>query len=144
MNQHAPPPPSPRNDPPSPAAQLNQRFVMIVGVLLLMIIALLAGLWLRERVRAARAEVRAAQAQEELRLRAKWTAQRALESLIESRGGGLHVVSTQELTINGKKTEAFKISPDLANEIGFGPGDVIIVEQPPPTTTTAPATRPRS
>jgi hypothetical protein len=38
------------------AQEVNARFFLIVGVLLVMIIALLAGLWLRERVRATTAE----------------------------------------------------------------------------------------
>ena len=58
MDEQSQPSPSPPNDQAKGRPQEpNVRFFMIVGVLLLIIIALLAGLWLRERVRATASEL---------------------------------------------------------------------------------------
>jgi hypothetical protein len=75
MNEQTEPrPPGPGSGEQRPAQEVNLRFFLIVGVLMVMIIALLAGLWLRERVRATRAEYE---------LRQMSSQNRMLEALVE-------------------------------------------------------------
>ncbi len=120
------------SEPPPPA---DTKFVTMVGVLLLTIIVLLAGLWLRTRRRARRAE----------QLVSDFVRQRdrlgpAIEQAMAEHAKRLSVRREQLLTrpvnLNGREVAALHLPAEQAQRIGFQPGDVIVVDQP----TTAPAT----
>lgn len=148
MSQHVFPPPQPAGEEKPPTGRTNTTFLTIVGVLLAMIIALLAGLWVRERTRAGRAEndlARAIQAQRDLGGRNE--SLRALtQGLLGKEALRLRLdrdaLQTRPANLDGRRVAALRLPADLAETIGFAPGDVIIVEAPTTTTSTSPATRP--
>ena len=123
------------------SSEIDTRFMIIAGSLMLLIIALLAGLWLRMRVRAIRAESELAQLRPMVRNK-----QDVKMLLAESlRRNPIHItvqrdsLKTEQVNINGLDVKALRLPANAAEIIGFRPGDVIIVEKTPPTTT-APTT----
>ena len=126
-----------------PAQEVNVRFLMIVGVLMMMILALLTGLWLRERVRAARAELALS------RVTGRHAdLERMVRQLVMAKSLPLQVgregLAAETVRLNGREVTALRLPPELAEIIGFKGGDVILCDQPPATTTaTAPATQAR-
>jgi len=126
--------------PPTPEEGTDSKFVFVVGALMLLIVVLLAGLWLRERRRALAAE-RDATA---LRGRLKGPTvppamRRALQAQFEELIFQRDALPKRAVTLNGRATEAFGLSAKAAAAIGgFRPGDVIVV-QPPAATASAPA-----
>ena len=143
MDEQSEPSLSPPNDQAKGRPQEpNVRFFMIVGVLLLIIIALLAGLWLRERVRATAAE------RDLRRLRAR---NEYLEAMIKQlvldqtlplridRAG----LDAEEVRVNSREVTALRLPAAVAEAIGFRPGDVILVEQSAEAATKPATTRAR-
>ena len=134
----------------------DTRFVIIAGSLLLVIIALLAGLWTSMRTRAMRAERDVAALQSQLKL-ATGAGVRfsggpgsldAMLNQMTSKAMRRHKVQRENLRaeqvhLNGRDVKALHLPADAAEKFGFMPGDVIIVDEPPPTTTSPITTMPR-
>lgn len=121
-------------------SNLDSRFAIIAGALMLLIIALLAGLWLRMRARAMRAESELAQLRPMVRnkqdvqmLLAESLRRHPLQVTVQRES-----LKTEQVHLNGRDVKALHLPADAAETFGFMPGDVIIVDKPPPTTTTAP------
>ena len=131
----------------------DTKFVIIAGSLLLVIIALLAGLWASMRIRAMRAERNAVALRSQLKLATGMGvrfsgAPGSLDAMLNqmtSKAMLRHKVQreslqTEQVHLNGRDVKALRLPADAAEKFGFTPGDVIIVDEPPPTTTTAPIT----
>ncbi len=129
----------------------DTKFVIIAGSLLLVIIALLAGLALRMRTRAMRAERDVAALRSQLKF-ATGAGVRfsggpgspdAMIQQMVAKAIRRHKVQPENLRaeqvhLNGRDVKALRLPVDVAERFGFSPGDVIIVDEPAPTTTTAP------
>ncbi len=138
------------------ASGTDTKFVIIAGSLLLLIIAMLAGLSLRMRTRAMRAERDAVALRTQLktstgagvRFSGSPESFDAMFNQMAAKAIRRHKVQRENLRaeqvhLNGRDVKALRLSADVAEKFGFGPGDVIIVDEPPPTTTTAPNTTTR-
>lgn len=127
----------PRPGPP------DTRFLILVGTLLLAIIAILAGLWLRAHRRALRAEGQVASLQPLADAHA--LGQRYVQELPKYLSVPREALATRSVTLDGRTAQALRLPAAVGRLIGFEPGDVILVE---PTATTAgaadsrPAARP--
>jgi cbb3-type cytochrome oxidase subunit 3 len=125
--------------PPQRPAQPEARFFLITAALLLLIIALLAVLWLRAHNRALAAETQA------LQLRDQTDAQALLSRLMRDKPVYMTVpreaLATRPVELDGRQVLALRLPTELAEALGFRPGEVILVE-PAPTPATAPATGP--
>ena len=123
-------------------SNLDNKFVIITGSLLLLIIALLSGLWLSMRSRALRAEADLA------RLRPLLRSQQNVHMLLAEslKRHPLQVtvqrdsLKTEKVKLDGRQTTALHLPAAIAETLGFKGGDVIIVGKSAPTTTTAPTT----
>ena len=142
MNQQAQPPATPGDEGAGkPAPQAPARFLFIVGVLMVMIVALLAGLWLRARIRATTAEFAAAQLQDR---------NDKLEALLGRilLGGAIQPkvardsLQTKPVRIDGREVTALRLPAAMAKTWGFEPGDVILADRAAAAATTT-ATQPR-
>jgi len=116
-----------------------KQFIVIAGLLVL-IIAMLAVLWVRERGARIGAENEAARQSQ--RVKAIQRALMGLASPAESGpaettdGGEVRPVQRDDLPVEhvefmGRKTPVLHISPAAGQRFGFLPGDVIVVAQPP-------------
>jgi len=123
--------------------QPDTRFLVAVGGLLLVVIVLLAGLWLRMRRRAERAE---SQIAELARQRSQIGA--AVQQVMAEHAAGLAVereaLEPRRVTLDGRQVTALRLPAGEGERLGFQPGDVILVESAPATApASGPATRPR-
>ncbi len=131
----------------------DTKFVIIAGSLLLVIIALLAGLWASMRTRAMRAERDVVALRTQLKFATGVGVRfscgpgslNAMLQQMTSKAMLRHKVQreslrTEQVHLNGLDVNALHLPADKAEKFGFIPGDVIIVDKPPPTTTTAPIT----
>lgn len=129
----------------------DTKFVIIAGSLLLVIIALLAGLWASMRTRAMRAERDVAALRTQLkfatgagvRFSGSPGSRNAMLQQMVAKAMRRHKVQRENLRaeqvqLNGRDVKALRLPTKTAETFGFTPGDVIIVDKPPPTTTTAP------
>lgn len=136
------------NETAKDSAGNDARFVIVTSSLLLLVIALLAGLWLRMRTRALRAEqqvtmlIKTQRAGEGVRFSG---GPNKLDAVIQqmvakarSRAVNRDNLRAEKVKFNGRAVKAIYLPADAAKTLGFKPGDVIIVEKPAPTTTTAP------
>ncbi len=133
-----PAPPEPARPGPRGPQELSARFATIVGILGLMIVALLAGLWLRERVRAVRAEAGFQQLSEETRRLQALVGQLILSKALPARVSREDLPTTT-VRLNGREVKALRLSAELAETLGFQGGDVILVQPPPAPTSSATA-----
>jgi hypothetical protein len=122
----------------SPGAA-ETKYLMVVGGLMVLIILLLAGLWLRERriSTTARRELAALRRN----VGAGGRLQAALGRMLSgahpaSRPLGRDELTSETVTWNGRPREVFRVSPAAGNRVGLRPGDVVVVSTP---ATTAPA-----
>ncbi len=135
------------------SSEINTRFTIIAGSLLLVIIALLAGLWLRMRTRAMWAERDAAALRSQLKLATGAGVRfsggpEALDAMLRKVAAkGIRrqkvqreSLKTKQVNLDGRDVKAFRLPADAAETLGFMPGDVIIVDRPAPTTAPAPIT----
>jgi len=122
---------------PRPAGA-DMRFLVVTAALLLLIIALLAGLWLSMRVRAARAERQLQQLRQERDARELF--RRALAEAPFRVTVERETLETRDVTLDGRAVRALLLPGRLAEAMGLRPGDTVLVQQ----TTTAPATAPAS
>ena len=120
--------------------QANGRFIIAVGGLLVLTIALLAGLWIRERKRAQRAEqkvVTLTQQNSKMSLLMWQKMQQPVARTTVPRDR----LKTRQVTLDGREVAALLLPAGQAQRLGFRAGDVVLVEQMP-TTATAPADPP--
>ena len=126
---------------PPPAAS-DTRFLVVAMALMMVVMALLAGLWLSMHVRATRAEGELRRLRPQLEKARDMTAlfERALKegSLLEPAvdRDSLPAVAVK---LNGRDVKALELDAGTGESMGFAPGDVIIVLPPAPATGTAPA-----
>ena len=128
----------------------DKRFVIVASSLLLLVVAMLAGLWLRMRTRALRAEqqvvrlmntqqvgagVRFSGSPETLDAMLQQMVAKSMSRVVNRAG-----LRVEKANLDGRDVEAIYLPTDAAETLGFRSGDVIIVEKPPPTTATAPIT----
>lgn len=121
-----------------PRPEDNTRFFLVVALLMLVIIALLSGLWLRAHLRAARLEAqvisaRASGAKMEDFLKAYLTQNPPAEVV---RGEP----ATRPAVLDGEAIAALRLSAEQATRLGLRPGDVVVVDPP---ATSGPASMPR-
>ena len=126
----------------------DTKFVMIAGSLLLVIIAMLAGLWASMRTRAMRAErdVTALRTQLKfatgagVRFSGSPGSPDAMLQQMVAKAMRRHKVQrerlqTEQVQLNGRDVKALHLPARTAENFGFLPGDVIIVDKPALTTT---------
>ena len=120
--------------------QADSRFIIAVGGLLLLIIALLAGLWIKQRKRAQRAEQTVVTLTRQNSGMAILTRQQ-----MQDRASRMAIhredLQTRQVILDGRKLTALRLPAGEAQRLGLRPGDVVLVDQAP-TPATAPATRP--
>ncbi len=136
------------NDSPTPQGPndgSDTRYLIIAGVLLVVIIASLSVLWVKERRARFEAQCRAA----ELKLDNDRLQDVMGKILIGNSAGAVRPIRREDLparTINiaGTARRLLQISPEAGGRFGFAPGDLIEVspESPPPAAQTASATAP--
>ncbi len=116
------------------AVKSDNRYFLIVGVLLLVIIAALASLWLLERSRRLQAEndlSRITHDYSSLKtVMDKYFLTSTDRSATPVRRDDLLV---RQMEVDGKFQQAFYISPSAGKRFGFEPGDLILVGQEPTT-----------
>ena len=128
------------NSQTSEAPRADSRFIIAVGGLLLLIIALLAGLWIKQRKRAQRAEqtvVTLTQQKSGMAILTRQEMQDRVSRMTVHRED----LETRQVTLDGRKLTALRLPAGDAQRLGLRAGDIVLVDQAP-TTATAPATRP--
>ena len=125
-----------------PPSSSDTRFLVAAMALMVVVTALLAGLWLSMRARAIRAEGELARLRPQLRRGRVMTAlfERALkEGSLTIPIGDRDSLPAVAVKLNGRDVKALELDARTGESLGFAPGDVIIIHPPPPTTATAPA-----
>lgn len=124
-------------------------FSLIVTGLFLVIIALLAFLWMRERAARFKAQADLAQMEQQYRQVGK---QRVLQDtlnrmLATKSGRGVEpfaradLVATRDVRLDGENRQVLEIRAEAGRRLGFGAGDVIVVSKAP-AAATQPASKP--
>ncbi len=126
-------------DPPTSS---DTRFLVATMALMVVVMALLAGLWLSMRARATRAEGELARLRPQLRRGRDMTA--LFERALKEGSVTIPLVDRDSLPavavkLNGQDVKALEVDARMGESMGFAPGDVIIVQPPVPATSTAPA-----
>lgn len=128
------------SEPPEKAQQkvptpLN--FSVIVSGLFVVIIALLAVLWMRERAAGAKAQKDLAgmkQMCKDMALR-----EMTMRMMMEGSAGRpftrADLVATRDVRLDGKNRQALHITAEAGRRLGFRAGDVIVVSEAPPART---------
>ena len=122
-----------------PPAQTDTRYLLIVGILMLLIVVSLAVLWVTERNRRLTAETRAANAA---------ATQQKIQGLLGQAvfGGGQgsarpidreDILTIGEATLDGRQVRALTVKSDAGWRVGLRPGDVLIVAEESPATAPA-------
>jgi type II secretory pathway pseudopilin PulG len=129
-------------DPSAPAKTFDTRFFSAVMILLLVIVVLLTGLWMRAYRRQIRAENAANQAalqfQDMQDLAKQMLANKPLQFSVDRAS-----LPHGKAVVNDREVDVLLLPPRLGKAIGFEAGDVILVEEPSATQpTSAPATMP--
>jgi len=130
------------NAAPSPPGAPDGRYLAVVGALLLIILAVLASLWVRESRRRRAAE------RELARLRSR--SDRLHSALGEALAAQFHQqgalrreeLPAETVVLDGKPAVALRLGAAAAERLGFRPGDVILVAQTRPAVATTTATAP--
>jgi hypothetical protein len=121
---------------------LDTRYLAVVAALTVMIIALLAWLWLHERValNAARAELATARRSPALSMQLQAALARAMAGPQSQPARPIQREDLPAETVNwnGVSRPALRLSAAAGERIGLRPGDVVVVA-PAPTTSSAPA-----
>jgi hypothetical protein len=123
----------------SQTRQSDRAFYLLVTGLLIIIIALLAFLWLRER----RAGGDLQQQMAEMELAFKQQRQALGQMLVAEARSQIDrdMLAARTLELDGQPRQALMISAKAAERIGLRPGDVLIVGEAP-ATRPSPATMP--
>jgi len=117
-----------------PPAQGDNRFIVAVGVLLLLIVALLAGLWIRASRRAQRAEQRVVTLSRQ-QSQAAGLLQQAMREHIGRATIRREELATRKVTLAGRQISALVLPAGQADRLGLRAGDVILVDKLPTTAT---------
>ena len=123
----------------------DMRFMLASMAFMVVIIALLAGLWLAMRARAIRAESQLAQLKA---LTGGWKQDATtLDKLLKAKpimapALDREALATETVRLNGQAVTAYKVSVAEGLHVGLAPGDVLLVEALTHSTTTAPASAP--
>lgn len=141
--------PQPTAKPPQTYA-ISAGYLVTVGGLLLLIIAVLAALWIGERKRRVAAQRDVVQLQEQISRDRQGMAQMMIGAMGRQIGAGAEARPFQRqdhkpvaVTLDGAKREAFFLPASGGLRFGFQPGDVIVVEEESPaTTSSAPSSAP--
>lgn len=110
------------------AAQVGPRYLASVGVLLVIVIALLALLWMRERRARIAAEVNAARWQEKSKRLSG-----AVGDLLVKRGGQLIQpiqrgdLPARVVDLDGQRRTVLEVGALAGRRLGFQPGDLVLV-----------------
>lgn len=125
-----------------PPASSDTRFLVAAMALMVVVTALLAGLWLSMRVRAIRAEGELARLRPQLRRGRDVTA--LFERALKEGSLTIPIVDRDSLPavavkLDGRDVKALELDARTGASLGFAPGDVIIIQPRAPTTATAPA-----
>ena len=127
------------------------RYLLLVGGLLVLIIALLAFLWLQERDRRQRAQTNLQVAQDKLKkvqavlgfggasASDAEAARRFAREAAAARGGGAGGIAPVDRAnlpaergqLNGQPVTVLRLGAAGGKRLGFEPGDVIVVSEPP-------------
>ncbi len=145
--------------PPRSAADESKQY-LVIGGLLVLIIALLATLWVRERRSRVSAEATVVQLRQQLQaiqqlsgLRTLGQGDEALQEALRQRmeGGELEPLApgteppalpapvqredlpSETAEFQGRVRTVFRISEAAGRRIGFAPGDVVVVQESPAT-----------
>ncbi len=121
-----------------PALQLA-----LIGGLLVVIIALLSFLWMRERSRRFEAEIRLAELSQKTSQDpvAELLRKMAIrKTLAPDHGIRRDDMPVQRVKLDGRSRRLFRVSAAAGEQMGFLPGDVIEVAGPADTSGDAPAT----
>ncbi len=117
----------------------DNRFMLAAGAMMVLIVALLAGLSIKYHRRAVRAETELSQ------LKPAVSRQEGNLLLLKQMFQEAVVIrddmATETVKLNGREVVALKLPANKGAAMGFLPGDVIIVSRPPasrPTATTLP------
>jgi len=126
-------------DRPDPA-KADGRYFVAVGVLLVIIIAALAALWLMERSRRQEAQQRLADVARAQSFGPMQALMAPRPPTLHGAGGAVEPIRredqyTRPVTLDGAKTVGVFISAEAGQRLGFAPGDVVVVAR-------AAATRP--
>ena len=123
----------------TPPQEIDKRFLFAVGGLLIVIILLLVGLWLRMRRKVIRLQTDIALLQQRLKGPALPDGVRqAME--VQFREIRRDALPTRPVRLEGRDVTAFRISAHQAAAFGgFLPGDLILVDQTTATLPTQPA-----
>jgi len=119
---------------PAPAAGVDGRYYAAVGALLVVIIAVLGVLWLRERRMTAALQRELAETRQRTATGAGLQA--ALSRLAAPRGPTTRPLARADLpaetvTWNGRSRTVLRVGAAAGRRLGLEPGDVIVVSPPP-------------
>ena len=120
------------------APNADRKFLLAVGGLLLTIILLLSGLWVRMRRQVVRLRNEIATLQTQ-RGRMGPMMQLAMDQHTQRLMLNREKLPTRDVVLDGRPARALRISAIVARRIGFAPGDVVLVDAMPAT---APASQP--
>jgi len=143
-----PQPPAAR---PSQTFTLSAGYLAMVGGLLLLIIAVLAALWIRERNRRIAAQREVVQLIEQNERDKRNLAQMMLGAMGRQIAGEAEAKPFQRqdhkpvpVTLDGAKRQAYVLPASGAQRFGFQAGDVIVIEEESPATTSSAPSAPSS
>jgi hypothetical protein len=125
------------------SADQATRHLVLIGGLMVLVIALLAVLWARERRRRVRAEGALADARLQLEVLRQtggaggWARPEPGPTLRRDR------LPAEAAELNGRPVTLLRLDADLARRLGLRPGDLLAVS-PPTRPATRPASRPRT
>jgi hypothetical protein len=125
-------------------ARLDTKYLLVVGVLMVLIMAALAALWLRERGRRIGAMRQVSELDSRLMANNN-RLQELAQGLLAEHARKVDPIERgqwelRSVNLDGREVTAFEISPATARRIGgFKAGDVIIVAEEEGTAATSPA-----
>ncbi|MCD4825544.1 MAG: hypothetical protein K8S55_13185 [Phycisphaerae bacterium] len=122
------------------ASAVDMRFVYMVVGLLIVIVLTMAGLWIVERGQKSRLQADFNESQKHLQ--GQEHKMQRLGTMLAGQAMTSRVhrgeLATQEVDWNGKKKTVLLLGGEVGRELGFQPGDVILVTAPPKTQQTTP------
>lgn len=121
-----------QDNPPQTKVADDTKFFITIAVLLVLIIATLAALWMRER--SARRDAQSqlneftqAALPDQLN---NMLAQMAITRMPSTKPIDRADLQVRTVNLDGQSRQAFTVSPAAGERMGFLPGDVVIVAQP--------------
>lgn len=114
----------PQENPSQTKGSDDAKFFITIAVLLVLIIATLAALWMRER--SARRDAQSAMPDQLKSLLAQLDVAHMPSTASIDRAD----LQVRTVNLDGESRQAFTITPAVGERMGFLPGDVVIVAQP--------------